>query len=512
MDFRRPLRVALLPLLLLSASCATVPRVAPEGELTILHTNDIHAAFNAKAVTWSSAANGGSDTIGGFVALESYVRRERASAGHSLLLDAGDLMTGNPICDMEVGGAEGGALVGFMNRVGYDGFTPGNHDFDKGYDNFMALMGRFRCPVICANLLSADGVPIVPEAYHIYRVGPFRVGVIGLMMDDLARDLGGETAAKVRVAPLVETAKEMAAKLDPETDVLILVTHQGVDEDRALAEAVGPVVDLIVGGHSHTPLGQPKLVNGVLIVQAGCGLENLGRIDLKIRDDRVVAYEGHLIALYTEGIDPDPALAAEVAAYQAKIDAEYGEVLATLEAPWTRNYYGESSVGDFTADALRAWGKTDVAFMNSGGIRKNVAAGELTRLDMYELFPFLNEIVTFEVTGAELLTIIRTNARSALVRDHGILQVSGLTYQWRPRGEEVEILDARVGGEPIDPARTYTGTTGHFIVADQSQKYFGLPSPKHRRTGVQVRGVLEEAVRAKKSIRPATDGRIRRVE
>ncbi len=498
--------VALLALACLP-SCAQTPRPSAEGEVTIFHTNDIHGGFLPST---QEGKNGGpSSRVGGFLALDSWLRAHRSEHPNSLLLDAGDVMTGNPICELDKEGVKGVDLVEMMNVAGYDCFEIGNHDFDDGLANAQALVARFKFPVLCANVKLTDGTPVAKEAYHIYEVGALRVGVIGLLMDGLGRVVPAETMAKLQVERTVDVAKRLVAEINPQTDVIVLLTHQGLDMDRALARQIGPEVDLIVGGHCHTQLAHPLKENGVLIVQAGCSLDALGRITLQVKDDKVVSHDGELIPLKADDAAPGPEMKAIVDRVEAQVMGLFGEKLGTLENDWKRNYYGESNLGNFVADALREEFGADFACINSGSLRKNMAAGPITLLDVYEVYPFTNPVVTFEMTGEELLGILRHNAVSAVQHDHGILQVSGVAYEYAREGKDgARIVTATVGGEPIDPAKTYKGVSGNFIVADKAEKYLGYVVKTWAETGTHVRAVVEDAIRRVKTVKSGPERRI----
>lgn len=506
----RPARLlAAVALLALSClpSCAQSPRPSAEGELTILHTNDIHGGFLPSA---GEAKDGGAPPLlGGFAALDTWLRAHRAEHANTLLLDAGDLMTGNPLCEIEDEGTRGLALVEMMNAAGYDGFAIGNHDFDDGLENARKLVAKFKCPVLCANVTLADGGAVATEPYHIYEVGTLRVGVIGLLMDNLSGVVPAETMAKLKVNDAAEAAKRLVAEIDPKTDVIILLTHQGLDADRVLARTLGPEVDLIVGGHSHTSLPKPAVENGIPIVQAGCSLDGIGRVTLQVKDDKVVSVQGELIPLKADQVEPGPEMKALLDRDGARVGERFGEEIGTLERDWRRNYYGESNLGNFVADALREKWSADFACINSGSLRKNLSAGPITLLDVYEVYPFANPVVTFEMTGQELLDILHHNAVSAVNHDHGILQVSGVAYEYvREDRDGARIVKATVGGEPIDPKRTYKGVSGNFIVSDKAEKYLGYRVKAWAETGTHVRAVVEEAIRRKKTVKATVEGRI----
>lgn len=499
---------AVLLFVLILPSCAEAPRQPAEGDLVIFHTNDIHGGFLPSATEGKEGAPPA--MVGGFAALDTWLRAHRKEAANSLLLDAGDVMTGNPLCEIEDDGVKGTDLVKMFNLAGYDGFTIGNHDFDDGLENLQKLEGKFKFPVLCANVTLADGTPLAKEGYHIYDVGPLRVGVIGLLMGDLDKVVPAATMAKIKVEAPIDAVKRLLPKIDPDTDVIILLTHEGLDEDRALARQLGPEVDVIVGGHSHTSLSHGTVENGIVIVQAGCSLDSIGRLALHVKDDKVVSHEGEMIQLKADQVAPGPEMKTLLDKDEARVQALFGETIGTLETEWKRNYYGESNLGNFVADALREKWNADFACINSGSLRKNMAPGPITRLDVYEVYPFTNPIVTFEVTGDELMKILQHNAWSAVNHDHGVLQLSGVTYEYaRDGGKDAKIVKATVGGQPIDPKKTYKGVSGNFIVVDKAEKYLGFaPVRTWADTGCHVRAIVEEAIRARKTVKSAVEGRI----
>jgi len=229
--------------------------------------------------------------IGGFPRLQSLIDSVRNIESPVLLLDAGDVMTGNPITDRVYGGAEGGALFEMMNMMGYDAWAPGNHDLDISQENLIGLTRIARFPTVCANLVNDSGeFPVGNRPYAVIERGGLRIGIIGLMSQELYGLVHQGNLKGLRVLSPDETLRKYAREIDGRTDLLIALTHQGAVEDSLLA-LKAPEVDIIVGGHSHTRLGRPWNVNGVLIVQAGSNTEYLGYTRIAVQDDRITRYD-----------------------------------------------------------------------------------------------------------------------------------------------------------------------------------------------------------------------------
>ncbi len=487
--------------------------------LTIFHTNDEHGSFLPEPATWRDDKA----PVGGIVALARHLAQERRSAAASILLDGGDFMTGSPLCDIQVDGVSGGGWVDMRNLVGYDAGVVGNHEFDLGRENARALARRSNYPVLAADILNEKGEPEFNPGPVILERGGLRVGVIGVSCADLFDVTANNRTAGLSLRDQEKVAREQIAQLDPKVDLIVLISHSGIGADKALARKLaGSGLDVIVGAHSHTRLKEPVVEGGILIVQAGSHLQYLGRLDLRVANHRVEGYEGHLVELTADDASAapeaaaaaplppaDPKLTALVATYKAKIDEEYGRVIGTLAVDWKRGG-GESNIGDWITDALRARAGADVAFLNNGSIRKDLPAGPIRLIDIHEILPFANTLVTFDLTGEQIRAIAQRFADSAGAGEGGGVQMSGLSFGWRRVGDHVEVEDLRVGGQPVDPARTYKAAAADFV-AMKAQQYLNLPPPQTKYVGLGVTDAVVEAVKQAGTISARVEGRMRRL-
>jgi len=477
---------------------------APQ-QITILHTNDIHGHFVPETATWLDDR----PLVGGMVALDHYVRQARTEAPNNLLLDAGDLMTGNLICDMEYKGAEGGALIEMMNMIGYDGMVYGNHEFDKPIANARNLAPIADFPILSANLVDSMGNNFAKAKYKIHDCQGLKVGVIGITYHQMVGMAKPDNLMGFYTIEPAGVVNDIVAEIDAPTDLIIVLSHLGYDNDIELAGQINNV-DLIVGGHSHRRIQFPELVNGVLIVQAGSYAQNLGRLDLVVAGDTVQSYDGKLISTFVEGIEPQPELEAFADSFATIIDEEYGAEIGRLAADLKSEYQTESNVGDWLTDIIRRETKSDVAFINSGGIRKDMAAGPVTIRDIAEMLPFQNYIETFKCTGEELMTILTENARAEGLKTHGILQVSGVTYSWKMQGDDVKLVEVKVDGKKLKVDRIYKIAGIDYVNANHA-RYYKIEPRELNNTGLEISNIVVEAVKKAKSINAKVEGRIRRV-
>lgn len=471
--------------------------------LTVLHTNDLHASFVPHDAYWVKASP--KPLVGGFKELSFLVDSLRHADSTVLLLDAGDVMTGNPIADLEFDGAQGGALFAMMNMIGYDAWCVGNHDFDISQKNLRQLTEIARFPTLSANIVdSRDLYPVNNKPYVIIKKDGIRVGIIGVMTQDLYHLVNQNNLVGIKVLDPIPTTQHWIDELKPKTDLLIALTHEGVDEDSVLASNVTGL-NIIVGGHSHTRLRQPRVVNGVIIVQTGSNCENLGVLDVTVENQKVVRYDGRLIQLWYHDDRPASRLSAFVDSVQRVIDKDYNLVIATLKSDWQRSN-GESGIGNFVVDAQRAAAHADVAFMNNSGIRANVSAGPLTKKDLFDVMPFRNILTTFQLSGKQL----REAIRHCLMEREGI-SFSGITCTWRRDGaQEPEIVSMMVDGKPLDDGRMYICAASDYFVGE-AKRYIGVEILQPIYLHQTVFSALESEARKAGEIDSKVEHRIREI-
>lgn len=475
-------------------------------DLTILHYNDFHAQNVPTTMNITVDGVKQKADVGGYAVLKAYVNRERAGRENVLLLHAGDDFQGTPISSI----TKGRSQFELLELMQPDVMTLGNHEFDYGADNLRALFPTVTFPIVSANLWDKSrGAPFVPR-YRVLRRAGMSIGVIGLAPPDLktltlrsnVADLDVLDAAMATRQTMHELAERFGVKF------FVVLSHMGVENDEALAAAVDGI-DVIVGGHSHSLLRKPRNVNGTLIVQAGSKGRWLGRLDLTVDTaaGTVTKSWGQVIETVTGAVTPDPVMLAKVRSLEAVVDSGLSEVIGELVTPWVRGRDGESNVGSWQADVMRDFAQADIAFQNSGGIRKNLDAGPITLRDMWEISPFANEFVVFTVTGTQLLSMLHFQARET----GEFCQVSGLRFTYDYDAPADRALTVEVNGAPVDPQRRYTVVTNSYV-GGMLHDVFGLPEAEIevRPAGSAAvdRDVFIDYVRQQKRIDSHTDGRI----
>lgn len=495
---------------------AALPAAAPSAdgqEILILHTNDQHGHYLPERAPWLE----GEPEIGGTVLLDQYIRGARQShgAGRTLLLDGGDLLSGTPLTDMEVRGSKGGAMLDVLELLGYDAWAIGNHELDKGWQNTSAFVADSKVQVLSANLVKESGGMAFPgqAASKIYTLDGLAVGVIGATTEGMDYLVSKRAFEGLDIEPVLDTVGPEVARLRPQVDLVVLLTHIGVEEDEAIAEAV-PGIDLIVGGHSHTYQTPAIRAGDTWIVQAGSYARSLGTLQIRVKEGGgIESLDYTLVDLLPQNAPSAarPEVEAVVAEYDGQIRAFYDVEIGTCTETLTRDYYRQSPLGSWATDVLRVETGADLAMYNGGGLRSDLPAGTIQRRDLYNIFPFGNEVVTFEINGTELMALLLANVMAAEEESRGAIQVSGASLVWREVMGAPEVVSIDVGGAPLEPERLYSVATNSYVV-DQAERYLAGAVPKNvAPTGQSVFELADQHVSRVGEVNLPEDARLTRL-
>jgi 5'-nucleotidase len=455
-------------------------------ELTIMHTNDWHAAHQPQG-----SGNGGA------ARLASVVSQVRAEGGTTMLIDAGDRFTGTLFHTQYKGQDE----VQIMNLLAYDVMTLGNHEFD-GHKTDPTILENFvngiTFPIVTANV-DFSAYPTLDEKINasvILERGGQQIGVIGLTTPEgtitstPAADIGFDVN-------LVGTAQAAVDELTAAgINKIILITHIGIIADMELIPQLSGV-DVVLGGHSHTlfsntytgaqdvyPVRMESATGEPVVYgQAGANGLYLGRMDVTFDAAGLIASAAGDTILLSRYITPDPAMEALVSELAVPIEELRATPIgATSEVALVGDRsvcrVEECNLGNVIADAMRAETGADIAIMNGGGIRADIDAGEITLGEVLTVQPFGNTIATVTLTGADVIAALE-NGVSRITVENGVVirggasgrfpQVSGIRYSIDPTLEagsrivSVEVLGDDGSYTAIDPAANYAVVTNNFV-------------------------------------------------
>ena len=379
-------------------------------KLTILHSNDMHGDFLPQMVDGKRT--------GGLAMLSDYINTVRHEEDNVLYVIAGDMFRGS-IIDSEYMGL---STIDLVNLLQPDVATIGNHEVDYGLAHLLFLEKCAKFPIINADLFVTLNNTRLFQPYINLKVGGMKILFIGILTQEVLA-----TARKEKVigtfVDIEEAAKEIGIICDnyrtTDTDMTIVVSHIGIEQDRRLAELLNPEwgVNFIIGGHSHTFMDAPEVVNGVPIVQAGTGTDIVGRFDIEFDKDEqeIKDYIWQCVPINSDNCIADPVMAEMIGRYQSVTDAKYKRVVTRLARKLTHpSREQETELGNLYADMMQDESSFDIMLFGSGSIRKKELGPLVEYQDMLENTPFDDVCWMIEVTGEQfrrmVLHILRDDA------------------------------------------------------------------------------------------------------
>ncbi len=445
--------------------------------LTLFFTNDSHGYYLPN--TYKTAE--GKVDLGGYESLYNLISAQRDTIENSLWLDAGDEQTGSVYSALKYKNTSGGAVVEAFNRMGLDAATYGNHEFDQSYQNVKQLTKLAKYPFISTNLVyKKSHKPFSNTPYKIFRKGNLRIGVLGLTLTELYEKVKTESVSNIEILPYKQAIDQYIDELDKKTDLIILLTHIGIDADSLLATQLDSRIDIIVGGHTHAVTEQPLLVNGIYIVQAGSHLVYYGKLNLNIEQDKIVNLDINqncLFPVYVTATTKSSRFSVFFKQTTDKIDKDMNKVIGYTDVDWIPDKFRETNVSKWQSQALYEEYKNkfpiDMAMLNCGGIRKAIPAGEIRIKDMTEMLPFTNYITIFSCYGRDLQGFIELNQDLMITKKYDIIQTYNLRWQTKDGTDNNSVWDIQVNNKPIVADQVYR-IAAHDYVSGQWDKYLGF--------------------------------------
>jgi 5'-nucleotidase len=450
------------------------PALAEASLITILHVNDTHGHLDA--VGPKDAHLDG--TLGGLAKAATVIRELKAAHPNALLFHAGDAFQGDSYFNATGGASE----LRLLEWLGVDVMAVGNHELVFGPEFLRdildeAFAGR-GFPLVSANLdvTPVPGLDRFVRPSVLVRAGRVQVGVVGLLTPFDGTEIPAPAVLSGADGPsvLADIASEEAKRLRRRgADVVVCLSHLGVELDASVAAGMTGV-DVIVGGHTHTALFAPLVVQDrdgrpLPIVQAGEFYEHVGKLTLALDDGRV-AVAGYELVPVDDRVRRDPKVERVVRELQALIGDElFHEKIAVARHDLTRDVdlaqqARDTGLGNFVADALRHRAGVDIGLTVNGLVEDRVAAGAVVADDLFRVTSDGFEALGFPGRGFGVATIALPGAALAAVIEQTIdvggdffAQVSGMRYAYdssRPEGDR--LVGVEVGGAPLDPARIYT--------------------------------------------------------
>ena len=422
-----------------------------------------------------------------------------------------------------------------MNAIGFDAMVLGNHEFNRGPDVLADFVRAASFPVISGNTRVGNGEALaeVLQEHVILEVAGERVAILGVTTPDTAflSSPGPNVTFENDIAYLQEAVARVRA--DGVTKVIVL-SHVGFGRDQEIAASVEGI-SLIVGGHSHTLLSNTvedapayaTLVESpsgraVPIVQAYAFSRYLGDLELEFgADGAVVAARGDTVPL-DASVAPDPAIETRIDALRGPLEELMRRPVATIAAPIDGSREScrtqECEMGNTLADAMlaRVAGQgIAIAITNGGGLRASLGAGTATMGDVLTVLPFQNTLLTFHLTGADVVAALEHGVNGIEEGAGRFPQVGGVRFKLdstvAPDAGRVSAVEVRAGDAwvPIDPEATYGVVTNNFMArGGDGYAVFAERGMDRYDTAIDLAEVLAEYLATNEPFAPRVDGRI----
>jgi 5'-nucleotidase len=504
--------------------------------------------------------------VGSAPVLAAYLKNEQQEfAGFTFIVHAGDLVGASPPVSALL---QDEPAIMFMNLLGNQECSPqdrlnpkanlvgtvGNHAFDEGLNEMIRLLqggnhakGPFlddpwqgaAFPHVVANVVKKDTYePILPP-YVIKKVNGVPIAFIGAVVAETKDLVLPSGVADLEFLNEAEAINSYIPVLQANQvkSIIVLIHHGGTqqayegrtrrgetlngDGINNILARLDDEVDVVVSGHTHSfTNGLVPNQNGkkILVTQAQSAGKVYADIELEIsRKTRDVEKKSAaIVAAWADagpGLTPDPEAKKLTVAAEQRVAPLINRKIskAATDIVKNQNSTGESALGNLIADAQRKAMATDFAFTNPGGIRTNIAAGEVTWGDLYAVQPFNNYLVKMELTGQQIHDLLNRQFPPTQT-SRRILQISGLTYTWDanlPDGHR--IVGVRQDGMPIDKAKTYTVTVNNFL-AQGGDRFSIFKKGKNKKEGPNDLAALISYIKGlSQPFSASIDGRIKRL-
>lgn len=460
---------------------------AEEAEIRIVSTNDIHSYLKPiyyryldEFRPWGAQSREGdyvtkaeyTGRIGGMAHVAALIKKLRAEKPDaSLLVDAGDTWHGAGISVFD----KGVSVVKIMNAIGYEVMAPGNWEFIYPKEHLLSLVEQADFPVVAYNVTDKEWNDPVFDQYVIKQVGKLKVAVIGLTYPWTALTSSVTGAAQWwNFGIKEEEARKLIDEIreEHEPDLIVVVSHGGYGLDQKFAQRVNGI-DVLVSGHTHDEVYDPVVWNDTIIYQGGAHGKFVTKLDVRVKDKKVVGYTYELLKVRQSELQPDPEIAKLIDEAYRPHEKVLNEVVGETNVMIYRRDYWQSPMGNLLTDALREMTSAEIAFFPAWRYGATLMPGRITAEDVYNLVPTDGKIITYSMPGKGVERLLSNILNGVVNADPyarvggDMIRFSGMTLVYdlsRPDGQRVVSL--KVGNKPISNDRMYTIASVHTRFQD----------------------------------------------
>ncbi|RCW65890.1 5'-nucleotidase C-terminal domain-containing protein [Saliterribacillus persicus] len=450
-------------------------------ELQLLSMNDLHGKIDQE---YELDLDGDGEVDGMFGRMDytsAFIKDRAEDNPNTLIVHAGDMIGGSsPVSGLY----QDEPTVEIMEEIGFDFGTVGNHEFDEGTDELLRMVNGGEHPEglgtadydgmnfdnLCANCVYKDSGETILPPYAVAEVDGEKIGFIGVNTQASANMVMPAGIEDIEFTDEATAVNEAVAELQADgVEAIVVLAHMPATQNDSsatgdsanLANNVDDAVDIIYAAHNHEVVD--AIVDNKLIVQASEYGKAFADVDIEIDRETgdIVNKEAEIVFVDQSEMEPDPAVTGILEKYDDLISDKMNEVLGYNANTMTGSYTGDGDhgLGNLIADAMKWSMDSDFAMMNGGGIRDHLLEGEVTWGELYNVMPFGNTLMEFEVTGADIYDIIDEQISAQYGPDYS---VSGLKYTWDSSTfEAIDIMF--MDGTLIDEDETYTLAVNNYM-------------------------------------------------
>ncbi|SFI59838.1 thiosulfohydrolase SoxB [Celeribacter neptunius] len=402
--------------------------------------------------------------VGGLDRVSTVINSIRAARPDALLLDGGDTWHGSYTCYH----TEGQDMVNVMNALKPDAMTF-HWEFTLGSERVREIVGDLPFAALGANIYDAEWDEPAEDfaPYKFFERGGVKIAVIGQAFPYMPIANPGwmfpEYSFGIRTERMQEVVDEVKGQ---GAELVVLLSHNGFDVDKKMASLVKGI-DVVLSGHTHDALPEPVLVGETIIIASGSNGKFVSRVDLDVRDGRMMGFRHKLIPIFSDVIEPDKAVSALIDEQRAPYEDTMSEVIGETDSLLYRRGNFNGTWDDLICDALMSERDAEIAM--SPGVRwgPSIMPGDkITREDIWNATSMTyGKAYRTEMTGEYIHTIMEDVADNLFNPDPyyqqggDMVRMGGLGYAidvTKPQGERITDIVMLKTGEKLDPAKTYS--------------------------------------------------------
>jgi sulfur-oxidizing protein SoxB len=440
-----------------------VPHVTGADFRKLYGINDGSPSHYALSSGDFSALAQGYGRVGGLDRVATVIKAIRADRPDAILLDGGDTWHGSMTCYKTAGQD----MVNVMNLLAPDAMTF-HWEFTLGSERVQEIVESLPFAALGQNIFDTEWdepAPLFPP-YKMFERGGTKIAVIGQAFPYMPIANPGWMFPEYSFGIRDENMQAMVDQVRAEgAECVVVLSHNGFDVDKKMASIVSGI-DVILSGHTHDALPEPALAGQTIIVPSGSNGKFVSRVDLDIRDGRMMGFRHKLIPIFSDVITPDAEVAALIDAERAPFAAELSEVIGQTDSLLYRRGNFNGTWDDLICDALLSERDAEIAL--SPGVRWGpslVPGQDITREDIFNVTSITYGMAyRSEMTGETLKAILEDVADNIFNPDPyyqqggDMVRTGGLGYRIdisKPQGERISNMTLLKTGESLDPARSY---------------------------------------------------------